>query len=315
MNLHRLQGPPAPALEGALAEFEAQFTYPLGPGRTFRISHGADYPRFFRAIGDASCFVAERQGRVLGVVSVAVMPLLLPDGGERPVAYIGDLKVAVDVRGGPVFLRLARAGEGWLRPRVTAAFGVVMAGTAATPEAYTGRVGIPAFRLLGKVIVLRLATAEGPPAADERFTATAGHVLACYRRLSRARCASLGGTPAERSETAPAWLMHPDGLACGLLEDTRRGKRLFADDGTEMCSAHLSCFAFRGPAAGAELLHAARRLAARRGFPALFVSVAEPDAEALGQALGPVERVTAPATVYGAGLPEGPAWNINTSEI
>ena len=46
----------------ALARFEEQFTYPLGPGRTLRISHGDDYPRFFRAIGDAACFVAERSG-------------------------------------------------------------------------------------------------------------------------------------------------------------------------------------------------------------------------------------------------------------
>ena len=66
MNLHHLSGPPTPELARALATFEEQFTYPLGPDRWFRISHGDDYPRFFRAIGEAACFVAERDGRVVG---------------------------------------------------------------------------------------------------------------------------------------------------------------------------------------------------------------------------------------------------------
>jgi hypothetical protein len=45
------------------------------------------------------------------------------------------------------------------------------------------------------------------------------------------------------------------------------------------------------------------------------VAVAEPDAEALAGTLGPVDKVTAPATIYGAELEPGTAWNINTSEI
>ena len=64
MIVHELHGPPAPELARALAEFEAGFTYPLGPGRTFHICHGDDYPCFFRAMGEAACFVAEQKGRV-----------------------------------------------------------------------------------------------------------------------------------------------------------------------------------------------------------------------------------------------------------
>ena len=68
MIVHRLEAPPARELADALAAFEAQFRYPLGPGRTFRISHGEDYARFFRAMGDGVSFVAMREGEVAGTL-------------------------------------------------------------------------------------------------------------------------------------------------------------------------------------------------------------------------------------------------------
>jgi hypothetical protein len=315
MTLHRLDGPPPPELARALAEFEEQFTYPLGPGRWFRISHGADYPRFFRAIGDAAVFVAERGGHVLGTLGVALRRLWSPDGGERPVAYLGDLKVGPVARGGPVLWQLARAAVGWGEGRADAAFGVVMDGTAATPERYTGRLAIPAFRALASVVVLRIPTAEGHDPADDRLTAAAERGETCYRELTAGRYASPGGDPAERSEVAPTWLVRPDGSACGRLEDTRRAKRLFADDGAEMRCAHLSAYAFADARAGAALVSAARRRAGRLGFPAMFVAVAAPEADALCAALAVPGVVRAPATVYGTGLAEGAQWSINTAEI
>src|SRR5688500_3897167 len=62
MIVHQLHGPPPPELARALAGFESEFTYPLGPDSFFHISHGDDYPRFFRAMGEAACFVAQRRG-------------------------------------------------------------------------------------------------------------------------------------------------------------------------------------------------------------------------------------------------------------
>ena len=316
MKLHALRDAPPEPLRRALADFEAQFTYPLGPGRSFRISHGDDYPRFFRAIGSAISLVAERDGRVAGVVGVAIRPLVTPDGVQRPAAYVGDLKVSPDARGTLVFPRLARAALAWARPQVDAGYGVVMDGTAATPAAYTGRAALPAFGPAGKVFVLRLpAVNESAAGGTYRWVAPADAGTERYLALSRGRYAAIGGEPAERSEMTPVWLVHPDGSACGRLEDTRRAKRLWADDGTEMLSAHLACFAFATPRAGAELLGTARRTAARAGFPALFVAVAGPDMPGLSAALGDADRVVAPATVYAAGLEAGPAWNISSSEI
>jgi hypothetical protein len=317
MNLHRLTGPPPPDLARALAAFEERFTYPLGPGRSFRISHGDDYPRFFRAIGDAVCFIAERQGRVLGSLAVAVRPLHLPGGGERPAAYLADLKIDPEVRGGIVLRRLAREADALAR-LAGAAFSVVMEGTKVTPLAYTGRVGIPAFAELGRIAVLRLPCRtdfQSVPAEEDGLKIRPTEARDCYLRLSRGRYASPGGKPAERSGTAPFWLLSPDGSAVGLFEDTRRAKRLFADDGSELNSAHLSSFAFRTAPAGAALLRSALGHAARLGFPALFVAVAAEEAPALVDELAMPDVVVAPALVYGAGLEPGFPWNVNTSEI
>jgi hypothetical protein len=314
MSLHVLRDAPGPELAGALASFETIFTYPLGAGRTFRISHGDDYPRFFRAMGEARSFVVEESGRVLGALGVAVRRLQFPDGKRQEVAYLGDLKVDPAARRGLVFFRLAWAAQAWLRDKASIGFGVVMDGTRDTPDKYTGHVGIPGVRVLGKTIIWQLRCAAANDQNDDRFAAGQEQVDECYRKLSRGRYASLGADPAERSQMPPVCLMHPRGSACGLVEDTRRAKRLHDDDGVELRSAHLSFFAFRSPADGVELMHAARRAAAQCGHPALFVALAPDDAQVLEPALEQTEKVVAPATVYGHGLDEG-VWNINSSEI
>ena len=314
MKVHQVSSPPSPALARALADFEAPFTYPLGPGRFFRISHGQDYTLFFRALGNGCCFIAEQQGRVAGTLGTAIRRLRMPDGMERSTAYCGDLKIAPDARGGTVLVRLARAAEAWLRPQVEAGFGVVMGGTTLTPEAYTGRAGIPGFQDLGRLQILRISGTDGMAADAKDFLTGREAGLACYRRLSLGRYACPTGEVAERSQITPVWLMNPDGSACGMLEDTRNAKRLITGDGLELLSAHLSCFAYRTVSAGAELIGVALRHAVRLGLPALFVSMAEPDAQNLRVSLHHFDVLAAPAIVYGTGLMAG-AWNINSSEI
>ena len=85
MTIHELRTAPPPELADALERFEEQFHYPLGSDRFFRISHGEDYPRFFRAMGEGVCFVAERDGEVLGAMGAALRRLALPNRwSERP---------------------------------------------------------------------------------------------------------------------------------------------------------------------------------------------------------------------------------------
>jgi hypothetical protein len=329
MTLHRLEAAPPPALARALAGFEMSFTYPLGPGRTFRISHGEDYPRFFRAIGKACSFVEEHDGRVLGVLGVAVRPLLLPDGSERMAGYFGDLKLAPEARSGFVLRRLVSAAAEWLKPQTDCAYSVVMDGTKVVPTEYTGRLGIPEFRELGKVMVLRLvhpdadklmreAKPEGESSSPRGLMETNPStldVLEGYfiKYIGVRRIFTLRGIPAERSEILPVGL--PRDVSFGRLEDTRRAKRLIADDGVELKSAHVACFIYLKPSMGAKLLREALQIASTHGFPALFTAVPASQANELCTHLADLEITRAPATIYGTGLPAGHDWNINTSEI
>jgi hypothetical protein len=315
MNVLPLSASPPPKLARALERFEEQFRYPLGPGRSFRIAHGEDYPRFFRAMGEGVSFVAEREGRVLGVMSAALRRLALPGGEELQAVYLGDVKIDPPARGGRVLLRLTEAVRQWVGTRAGAAFSVVMDGTPATPTRYTGRLGIPLFSELGKIMILRLPTSGIQVDLRDDWLTTSKRGEVCYLRLSASRYACPGGNPAERSEMEPTWLMEPGGQACGRLEDTRHAKRLIADDGVEMQSAHLSCFAYRDRGAAVQLMRVALRHAADRGLPALFLAVAGSEAEDFCRPLGAMGVVLAPATIYGAGLEPGLTWNINTAEI
>jgi hypothetical protein len=313
--VHRLDGPPGPDLALALAAFETAFTYPLGVYHTFRISHGDDYHRFFRAIGRAACFVAEERGAVRGTLAVVIRRLGLPDGREQQVTYVADLKVADQPGRGRTLLQLARAAESWAHKAADTAFAVVMDGTRATPTAYTGRLGIPEFGELAHIVVFRFSATGEPSLSADDVLDDASRGEAIYGELSRGRFSSLGGEPRVRSLTHPMWLVRSDGAACGRLEDTRAAKRLWRDDGAELVSAHLSAFAFRTPAAGASVVAAALRQCAHLGYPALFVAVAAEDAEDLRRALPAVEALAAPATVYGTGVGDGFPWNINSAEI
>ena len=315
MIIHELRAAPSPDLARALEQFEGQFRYPLGAHRFFRIMHGPDYPRFFRAMGEGICFVAEKDERILGVMGAAIRPLAMPDGTERDVVYLGDVKTAPAARGGRTLLRLAEAVRAWAGTRVESAYAVVMDGTTATPVRYTGRLGIPLFSEVGKVMVLHFDSAGFTDNPDPRWLATREMGGACYDRLSGGSYACRGGDPSERSEMTPLWLMAPDERACGRLEDTRRAKRLMVDDGAEMRSAHLSCFAYAEPISGAGLLRMALRQAARHGFPGLFVSVPAGKAPALREALNDEKLTVAPATVFGACLESWDSWMMNSAEI
>jgi hypothetical protein len=313
MILQALRDRPPPELTQSLEVFDSRFSYPLGSDRTFRISHGEDYPRFFRSMGDARCFVAEKKLGVIGAIGVAIRTLTMPDGYQSQAAYIGDLKVEATARGSLVFARLAAAAAAWARPQVNVAFGVVMGGNAALPTQYTGRAGIPAFLPVGKIVVLRFPTDLHSDRSAQVASAADGESQ--YRLLGRGRFFASGGNPAERSEVEPIWLHHRDSLACGRLEDTRRGKRLIDSDGVEMQSAHLACFAWRTAQSASDLINSARYHAARLGFPALFVAVSEPDMAPLGEVLGPIDKLIAPATIYAAGVTAEADWIINSSEI
>lgn len=113
------------------------------------MSHGEDYTRFFRSMGDARVYVAEIANEIVGSLTVVGRHILLADGTSIPAAYLGDAKVVKKFRGRTVLARLSMAARDQiLAAGYKAAFSVVMTGS--TPsDRLTGRLGIPKFDELG----------------------------------------------------------------------------------------------------------------------------------------------------------------------
>ncbi len=300
------------ALATTLANFESAFTYPLGPGRTFRISHGTDYGRFYRSQGEAQVLALHHDDRVTGVMAAARRELRLPDRMRTPSIYLGDLKIAQADRGGLALLRLARGIQAWAGQATAIGWSVVMDGTAVGPRSYSGRLDIPALVPVARIVILRLPCQPGPAADD--WHAEADQAAACFAHLSCGSTHACHADRTARSRLPPVWLRHPLGQACGVLEDTLLAKRLWDDHGDELVSAHFGRFAWSNPAAGARCLTQARLRAAAYGYPALFCAVPESRLSELRPGMGSDVTVTG-ATIHACGLPEGGPWIIDTAEI
>lgn len=310
-----LKGFPAPELASALSEFEADFRYPLGSSGWFRISHGDDYTQFFRAIGDACSFVADRDGTVNGVISVARCQLRIPGGDQVDAAYIADLKLR-QPPAGFTLLKLLREAAKWGRSHVcTSGFSIVMDGTNRLPPSYTGRLGIPVFNELAKLTILRIP-ARQEQAEELAIPTTPIETRRCFEELTQAGISLVSGDPFVRSKHQPCGLLLSSGRACGVLEDTLRCKRLFDQDGDEMLSAHLSNFGYRSAEDAVGLIKSAAFHCHLRGLPAMFVAVPRADSDAILVGLGADSSIIiAPATVFGTGLPDSLKWYVNTAEI
>lgn len=316
----------SPDLREAMGRFEESFTYPMGPGMRFSISHGADYCRFYRSMGAgaSACFVARRDSAVLGTVSVAVRTVVI-EGVSRPSAYVGDLKLLPEGRNGFTLLRLAAAAEAWVKAENTAvesAFAVVMDGTEFTPDVYTGRAGIPSLAAVGNISVfcVNLTGVVGDTAAPLQ-AADGRNFAETFAALSRGFRLVEGGDAAARSLMVPLAVVAEGGAACATLEDTYEAKKLMLSGGGFLKAAHLVQFAFASPQAGLNLLRTAMGEAARRGYECLFfavdVSLASIFTAELGRSLN---GTVGGATIFAsekleAGLSSSAPWIISTSEI
>jgi hypothetical protein len=296
------------ALSRKLCEFEALFDYPLGNSQRFRIDHSTDYTAFYRAIGEARTWMIDSGDSIIAAISTAVRSVKI-QGEPKRIAYIGDLKIHPQHQSGRVLFHIARCLQPLLEQTATFAYGVVMDGTQFTPEHYTGRLGIPQFRPVAKLHILRIEASDWRGTASSNVSAQEGYAL--YSQLNNA--VSDPASTKLRSKMIPHWLAVA-GQACGMLEDTRRAKRLYLTRGEELLSAHLSCFAFKDTAAACAILHNALDCAYQQGYPAMFVALSEAQYDLLAPSLQSFRYTTAPATVYAtdsicAYIP------VNTSEI
>lgn len=305
----------------ALEEFEREFTYPLGSGCRFRISHGADYLGFFRAMGEATLVTVSEGGNIVGSISRVRRNLVLKTGSDAaartsPCHYLGDLKVRQECRGGTVLARLFRETKRQILASDThACYGVVMGGTGRLPTDYTGRVGVPAFENLGEIMILRLASSgdTSVPVACREVMADGMRAVAEPIGPAGYQCGAANRRGRSRME--PVHLVAGDGAACATLEDTRRVKRLFLDSGEELVSAHLGGFRYRTAEAAGLLLKDAVSLARAAGYPAVFCAVPANRIEGLRPLLAGLEVTEAPATVYGVGMERSMEWWVDTAEI
>ncbi len=315
MILHRFSTRIPQEVGAALAAFEREFSYPLGSFGRFRISHGEDYLPFFRAMGEAELLLLEEAGAVQGVLARVQRVIERRGEGrkEQMAHYLCDLKLRAAARGSLVLPRLIRETKRRIEGSGShSCYCVVMEGTGKLPTDYTGRLGVPRFERLGEILILRIGAARQERGLVEL---SPGDFAALHSRLAAPGYAATGAIPSLRSLMEPLHLATAAGDACGVLEDTRRGKRLYVEDGPEMLSAHLSRFAYASPQAGARLLGKAAALAGEQGMEALFVAVPKQASDALLQHLGDLPITLAPAVVYGHALEAGVDWWIDTAEI
>ena len=305
----------------ALAGFEREFTYPLGLGSRFRISHGDDYLGFFRSLGEATLIVTEDRGSITGSIARVKKGLRLQGAtGESemliPAHYLCDLKVRASSRGTLVLPHLIRETKRQIEASESlVCYSVVMAGTDKLPTDYTGRLGVPKFERLADVTILRLAAVNSVGKLMTCRTASSPEILAVADEIGLLGYRSVVRDHAGSSLSTPVHLVAGNGDACGTLADTRQVKRLFLDTGEEIISAHFTGFRYRSPKAGGLLLTEAAEFARSAGSPAVFTAVPSRRMERLRPFLAGLDVTEAPAMVYGVGLESATEWWVDTSEI
>lgn len=316
IQIKTLTGSPDAATQQALESFESEFTYPLGPHQRFGISHGADYTLFARSMGGAAVYVAMDGAKVIGALSVVLRQLQRPDGSVQPAAYIADLKVSEEKRGGFALIKLFKRAFDDFNPLCSIAFGVTMDGTTRIPTNYSGRAGMPLFTPVAQIAILKVSG----PASQRTYapTPTNGNARTCTAIATITSAATyrcIAGNSASRSLIAPQIISTHSGGATAILEDTRRAKILMDDHGREMKNLHLTNLSYQSAAQCAELIKRAAATADATGHDGLFVAIPAAHADEVCEGLQNTNHTVAPATVYAHGISPQGNWSINTAEI
>ncbi len=314
MNIIELSAAPDGALTARLEAFELQFSYPLGATSRFRISHLPDYTAFYRAQGGESiCLLATTPaGEIIGTVSASVRILKTPAGSTLKVAYIGDLKIAPHLKTPRTLFALVETLKAWLEPLVDAAYGVVMDGTSVVPTAYSGRLGLPAFLPFAPQHILRFSVDQLVETEAVVVDESTGRAL--YEELAEGGYIFPAGNASQRSLTQPIWYAAGN-RACGMLEDTRKAKRLFVDDGTEILSSHLAYFVASEGQAAQEVIVAALEKSRELGFRAMFLTLDDDDMCSLEPFLKEFTYSDALATIYATETLHPGRMKVNSSEV
>ncbi|MCM8541246.1 MAG: hypothetical protein NE328_13310 [Lentisphaeraceae bacterium] len=298
------------SLSDQMCNFERSFCYPLGNSGNFSISHGDDYSRFFRAMGKCKIYLARHKGQIAGSLAVVKRPIYL-NGNKQESLYIGDLKITKG-NGKVLYCLIKEAHDDNLSLRDIPQYGIMMKGTERRPSDYTGRLGLPKFKNMGEVAIIRVPVNEITEEVRADKISLHGAISLCEELRAKESALPIGRTQIRSLNVPKAFCLEGKTAVC-ILEDTMTAKRLFSDDGTEIVSGHLSAFQYLRAVDGVELVRSMLPQAAAAKYPALFFSVPYEDQGIFTKNLPGAK--CAPAFVYGRNMEASSRWQLNTSEI
>lgn len=314
MKYHILHDNPEQPLQDKLEAFEQQFHYPLGEKHWFSISHGEQYLDFYLAMGPAVCVVAENEDGVQGTICAVTRQIVHPNNKHsQSIVYVGDLKVSPSYRGSSVSYRLMKCLTKCYQGQSMPVMCVVMDGTKATPEQYTGRAGLLALQATRKIHVIQLAAkkvAQNHETSDlsleEGFKLFSALETEPYFKAYQIQ---------KRCEEPYFWVSENQ-EACGLFENTRAAKKLYLENNKEIKNAHLSYISFKTPESAKRLLETVSHIAYEKRYEAVFLGLTEETHQQLSPVLSelPIKNKSL-ATVYATEDLNISRFQINTSEI
>lgn len=309
INVIKLENIPA-SLNEQMSSFEKSFKYPLGTSGTFSISHGDDYSRFFRAMGKCKIYLACYNGEIAGSLAVVQRPVFL-NGKQGNSLFIGDLKISKG-NGKILYCLIKEAHDDNLDLREAPQYGIMMKGTERRPSDYTGRLGLPKFKNMGEVAIIRVPVSSSEGSIGKSEISIHG-AISLSEELRKTDNSFPVGRSTIRSLNKPRAYCLDDKSAVCILEDTMTAKRLYADDGSEIVSGHLSSLQSFRPKDGVKMVKAIMPEAKKNKYPAVFFSVPLEDKDIYLEGLSGAN--CAPAFIYGRNMEASCRWQLNTAEI
>ena len=298
------------ALQEEMSVFVDSFSYPLGENKTFKISHGVDYGRFFRSIGKSRIYLARRKEQIVGSLAVVERSVFIDDK-QCKALYIGDLKIKPEAGGKVLYCLIKEANDDFVHRRWSPHYSIMMKGSRHQPSDYTGRLGLPKFEKIGEVAVLRVPVSPASDSGSDAISHSEAQSLS--EELKRSGCSSPLSRAMVRSERSPGGYALKNNTAVCILEDTLAAKKLYDESGDEIVSGHSSSFQYWTPESGVKLIESIMPYAAAAGYPALFFAVPAEDSDFFCRKLKNVHKAS--AYIFGRNMERNLRWQINTAEI
>lgn len=259
LKFYNIDAFPPPKIQNKIKNFESQFKYSLPRFQKYWISHSPDYTSFYRSFGvQAYNFALEHNYQIIGSFSLAI---------RSNASYISNIRLHHRYKNGFVLYYLL--APVWKLLKGYQYYTVLVNNKQESFKKF--------FPYEDKRYLLMLETKNDtiniqseiidPMKAD-----------GIYKSLTNQNItqASLG----LRSMIEPVWLNNKAQAIC-RIEDTRRAKILYDENGQEIILAYLTHFAYKNAIQGFNLLCHAMSFAAQKGYKFLCFSLTETEVREL----------------------------------